>query len=268
MKLVRIAVPAVLLLAGCSRSSGPTGEPVDRMFDAGYERFISSAKAHKGGCEISLSAKGDGGSRSDGVETTVEVGDDGSYRLHLDNSFELVRVGSLTWQREKGGKFERVESGARSDLMRDDAIAGWRDALRPMRDRLKLTRAESTQLGERELEVYTISAEPGGGADGGVQVVEGKGAVALDAATGFPVKMSFEGSWEGPATPPAEGRVTWTVQKMECEVTELGGVEAITPAIPLPTVAPAATTAVKPAATPTPVPAAPRTTTKTKTKQK
>lgn len=263
MRLVRIAVPAALLIAGCSRANGPTGEPVDRMFDSSYERFISAAKAHKGGCEISLSAKGDGGTKTDGVETTVEVDDEGSYRLSLDNSFELVRVGSLTWQKEKAGKFERVESGARSDLMRDDAIAGWRDALRPMRERLKLTRAESSQLGERDIEVYTITAEPGGGADGGVQVVEGKGAVALDAATGFPVKLSFEGSWEGAATPPAEGRVTWTVQKMQCEVTDLGGVETVTPAIPLPT----ATSAVTTTATPTPVRAAPRTT-KTKPKQK
>lgn len=267
MKLVRIAVPAALLLAGCSRTSGPTGEPVDQMFDASYERFISAAKAHKGGCEISLSAKGDGGTKSDGVETTVEVDDEGSFRLSLDNKFEIVRVGSIAWQRQKGGKFERVESGARPDLMRDDAIAGFRDVLRPMRERLKLTRAESSQLGERDLEVYTIVAEPGGGADGGVQVVEGKGAVALDAATGFPVKLSFEGSWEGPATPPAEGRVTWTVQKMECEITDLGGIEAITPAIPLPTATPAATTAPKPTPTPTPVPSAPRTT-KTKLKQK
>lgn len=239
MKLARFAALAVaLLLAGCSRASGPTKEPVDKMFDAAYEKFISAAKAHKGGCEISMSAKGDGGKKTDGVQTTVEVDDEGSYRLDIDDSFELVRLGSIAWRREKGGKFVRVESGARPDLMRDDAIAGWRDVLRPMRERLTLTPAETTTLGERALEVYTIAAEPGGGADGGVTVVEGKGAVALDRETGFPVKLTFQGSWEGPATPPAEGRVTWTVETMKCEITELGGIEAITPAIPTPTAAP------------------------------
>ena len=257
---------AAVILGGCSRAHGPTGEPIDRMFDSSYEKFVSSAKAHKGGCEISMTAKGDGGTRSDGIESTVDVDDAGSFHLTLDGGFELVRVGSVAWQHEKGAKYEHVESGARPDLMRDDAISGWRDVLRPLREHLALERAETDELGDRSVEVYTIAAEPGGGADGGVQIASGKGAVGLDAITGFPVAFQFEGSWDAPATPPAEGRVTWTVEKIECKVTELGGVPAITPAIarPTPTPAPAATTAAAPAAspiatktpkaTPTPVP--------------
>jgi len=257
------------LTSGCSRAAGPTGEPVDRMFDSSYEKFISSARAHKGGCQIQLTAKGDGGTRSDGVDSTVEVDDVGSFHLSLDGAFELVRVGSIAWQHQKGAKFAHVESGARPDLLRDDAIAGWRDVLRPLREHLTLARAETDELGERSIEVYTITAEPGGGADGGAQVTSGKGAVGLDAITGFPVAFEFEGSWDAPATPPAEGRVTWSTEKMECKVTELGGVPAITPAIATPTPTPAATaatatpapsaTATKPPkATPTPVPTAGR----------
>lgn len=231
----RHLIIAALVSAGCSRAHGPAGEPIDKMFDSSYEKFISSAKAHRGGCEISMTAKGDGGSRSDGVQTQVEVDDAGSFHLTLDGEFELVRVGSVAWQHEKGTKFEHVESGARPDLMRDDAIAGWRDVLRPLREHLVLERAETDELGERTVEVFRISAEPGGGADGGVQIVSGKGAVGLDALTGFPVAFQFEGSWDAPATPPAEGRVTWTAETLECSVTELGGVPAITPAIATPT---------------------------------
>lgn len=251
---------AALLAAGCSRAHGPAGEPIDKMFDSSYEKFISSAKAHRGECEISMTAKGDGGSRSDGVQSQVEVDDAGSFHLTLDGEFELVRVGSVAWQHEKGAKFEHVESGARPDLMRDDAITGWRDVLRPLREHLVLERAETDELGDRTVEVFRISAEPGGGADGGVQIVSGKGAVGLDALTGFPVAFQFEGSWEAPATPPAEGRVTWTAETLECKVTELGGVPAITPAIAAPTPVPAATAVETkpPKATPTPVPSTSR----------
>ena len=60
MKLARLAALSSLfslLLAGCPQSTGPTKGPIDRMFDSSYEKFISAADAHKGGCEISLSAR-------------------------------------------------------------------------------------------------------------------------------------------------------------------------------------------------------------------
>lgn len=258
-----LATIAVVPFA-CSKASGPTGEPIDRMFETRYEKFISSAGAHTAMCETAISAKGDGGTKNDAIETSVEVDADGNFRLQLEGGLVVVRVGSVAWQREKDGKFERIESGARTDILRDDAIAGWRDVLAEMRDRMTLTRAETTTIGERQVDVYTISTEPGGGNDGGVQVVSGEGAVGLDAQTGFPVKLTYEGSWEGPATPPAEGRVTWTVEKLECtvEIPE-EALEAITPAIATPTPAAAATATADPAAspantkgkpTPTPVP--------------
>ena len=248
---VAVLAGVFVATAACSTSRGKDGKPVDRMFDANYEAFIADAKAHKGTCEISISARGDGGEQSNGLTTTVEVDDEGSFRVEREGAFELVRVGSVAWQRSAGGKFERIESGARSDLTRDDAIAAWRDVLAPLRERLDLAKQGSRKLGDRTIDEYAITAEAGGGADGGLQIVEAKGAVGLDAETGFPVSLTFEGAWEGPATPPAEGRVTWTVEKLACSVSELGGVPAITPAIATPTVAPT-TTPVKATATPKP----------------
>ena len=221
---------------GCSKSADPAeNDPATKMFEASYERFIASARGHAGGCEIALTATGDAGPRNDGLVSRVEIDDKGNYRLTIDDELELVQVGSVTWQRRGNDEFARIESGARADLLRDDAIAGWRDVLRPLRGRLTITPAGTRPFGERKVQAYAISGEPGGGADGGVQLVEATGTVELDAETGFPVTLKFEGAWEGPATPPAEGRVQWSTQKLECGVEALGGVPAITPAVPTPT---------------------------------
>lgn len=253
---ILLLAAACVAAAGCSRSGDPaTRTPLERMFDAPYEKFLFDAGAHEGTCEISLTAKGDAGTKTDGTATSIEVDAEGSYHV-TRGSFEMVRVGNIAWQRDGAdAKWERIEAGARKDLVRDDAIAGWRDVLAPLRERLSLTKTGTRTAGGRTIEEYDIVAETGGGADGGVQVVEGKGNVGLDEETGFPVAVVFEGSWEGPATAPAEGRVTWTAETLSCAIGEWGAVETITPAVATPT--PAASPAASPAAAkPTPKPAA------------
>ena len=241
---------SLLLAAGCSGRRSASGSPEDKLFESSYEAFVHAAGAHRGGCEIALTAKGDGGKKSDAMSTKVEVDEHGSYHIERDDGWELVRVGLVTWEREKGGKFERVETGARMDLARDDAMVAWRDVLRPMRDRISLKRTGSKKLGKRDLDTYDITVEAGGGADGGLSITEGKGTAELDAETGFPVTLTFEGTWESPATPPAEGRVTWTTEKLSCAITELGGVETIPPAIAPATPAPSPSPSPSPKATP------------------
>lgn len=252
MRALAFVVAACVAATGCSRTGGAgDGSPVERMFDAPYEKFLFEAGAHQGACEISITAKGNAGTQSDGTDTSIEVDAEGNYRLSRETSFEMVRVGNLLWQRAgSSAKWEAIEGGARGDLVRDDAIAGWRTVLAPLRDRITLKKTGTRTAGGRTIEEFDIVVEAGGGADGGVQALDGKGNVGLDQETGFPVSFAFEGSWEGPAMAPADGRVTWTADKLACAITEWGAVEAVTPAIAAPT--PAA-----PEATGSPTPAAP-----------
>ena len=123
---MRAAVAAsgiALLLAGCSEEAGPGADPVKRMFSAPYGGFIAAAGPHRSSCELALKAKGDGGKHADVLKTTVEVDEIGSFRILRGDSFELVHVGSIAWQRtEAKTPLKRMESGARPELLRDAGL--------------------------------------------------------------------------------------------------------------------------------------------------
>lgn len=230
-----IPLPAAGVLAllagavsGCRTQEGASRDPAVLMFDAPYQHFLTAAGAHSGACEVEITAKGDGGTKTDSLSTRVEVDPSGDYRVVRADGWEIVRVDSVSWQRpDARAKFERVDMGARSDLARDAAVAGWRPLLAPFRDRITLEHEKTRTLGDRNLDVYRIVAQPGGGADGGPQLENGEGRVEIDAATGFPVGFDFQGSWNAPAAPPGTGRVTFTVGKLTCGLAGFGEVAEI-----------------------------------------
>lgn len=215
-----------IVAAGCNSSAGVAADPLARAFETPYATFIAAAGAHKAGCEIEISAKGDAGRKTDSMELTVEVDDSGDYRIVRGDGHVTMRVGSIAWQGEKD--LARIEAGARPDLLRDSAAAGWRPILAPFRERFALSRAGSKKLGNRDVEVYSLAVDPGGGADGGPAISSGSGNVELDAKTGFPVGFSFEGEWEAPAPDADRGRVRYKAEKLVCGVAELGAVADIT----------------------------------------
>ncbi len=215
-----------LVVAGCNGSRGQAADPLARAFDASYAAFIASAGAHKAGCEVEISAKGDAGRKTDSFETTVEVDERGHYRVTRGDGRVTLRVGSLAWEGE-GDKLARIEAGARPDLTRDSAVAAWRPLLAPFRDRITLTKGAGKKLGDRDVEIYALSVEPGGGADGGPAISSGSGSLEIDAATGFPVGFSFEGEWEAPAPDAGRGRVRFKAEKLVCGVAGLGSVEEL-----------------------------------------
>lgn len=253
----------IVLLPGCSQESGPGTDPVKRMFESSYGAFVADAGAHRATCELALKAKGDGGKRNDAMKTLVEVDETGSFRIERDD-FELVHVGSIAWQRtDPKAPLKRTESGARPELLRDAAAAPWRALLEPFAERVKLERTGSKRLGDREVDVFAVALDAGGGADGGPTAEAGTGTVELDAVTGWPVAFTFEGGWEAAAPGGAvRGRVSYTVDTLACAVT-LGDVNKIEPpekvgpppvklaeaATPTPAASAAATAKPKPAPT-------------------
>ncbi len=224
---------AVLLLSGLAAGCGPSVGPADdlraQIFEVPYQSFIADAGGHRATCEIAVSARGEQGRLRDELSSAVEVDDAGNYRVRRGDGWETVRVGSISWQRPKGGGFARVESGARADLLRDAAAAGWRLVLAPVRSRLAFTRTGSKELGEREIEVYRVIGDPGGGGDGGAVLERGEGTVEVDARTGFPVSFRFRGAFSANAPTPAVGRVAYDVESIACSVTVLGGIAPIPP---------------------------------------
>jgi hypothetical protein len=264
-------VGAALLAAGCSGSGDKGADPVAKMFDSSYGVFADATGAQKGGCELAVKADGDVGKKKDSWKSTLELDGAGNVRVGRDGEWETVRVGGSTWQKSGDGKLEKVESGARADQLRDDAIAGWRPVLAPFRSRIHLKRTGSKSAGKREIETYELSGDAGGGSDGGPELGSLAGTVELDAATGFPVAIDAHGAWDAPAPERSQGRVAIDLDKLVCQVSA-EPVPTITPPVGAePAASPGAKPAAsaKPAATATPKPAAkPATKTPATTKHK
>lgn len=239
-------IAALLAIAGalgCSSSGPAADDPVSRLFENHYQEFVASAGAHHAGCDVAIRAKGDAGSKRDALTTSVDVDAQGGYRLVREDGSELIHVGLHAWSKSRDGKVEPRESGARSDLERDAAVAEWRTVLEPLRDRVRLKKTGSKKLGTRAVETWDLTLEPGGDKSG-PKVEKGSGKLETDVQTGFPVRMELTASWSADAPGGAQGRVNFEIEKMGCAVTELGKVQKVD--------APGETKATPVEATPTP----------------
>jgi len=247
--------------AGCGRHRGKGDDPATRMFESSYSAFIAEAGAQKAGCDVKLAAKGDAGKKKQSETTSVEVDDAGDVHV-VDGDVDTLRVGGETWETVgPDGKRTKLEAGDRADLVRDEAVVGWRTLLAPFRDRIKLAPAGSQKLGSRGVKLYDLSGQAGGGNDGGPKLDEIGGTVGLDEETGFPVSIDAHAKWDAPAPAGNQGRVDYDLSTLQCGVKALGGVPKMTDPDATPTPAPAATSA---AAAPTAKPAKPAATPKKK----
>ena len=230
-RLALVCAALAAVLAGCGSHGAGADDPVSRLFEDHYPEFVAAAKAHHAGCDLALSAKGTAGSKHDSLSTSVDVDANGSYRVVHDEGAELVRVGQRTWTRPKDGKAQALEAGAQADLARDAAVAEWRSVLEPLRSHVKLKAAGSGRLGSRPTEMYEISFDTSASGDA-PKVEKGAGKFELDEETGFPVKVDLTLVWTAKG---ADGtRVSYSLDKMGCAVTQLGAVAPIVPPEPIP----------------------------------
>lgn len=221
-----LAVAGAALLAGCNSNGSAPDDPVERLFSNHYQELVLAAGSHHAGCDLALAAKGPGGTKRDTLTTSVDVDKMGNYRLVHEDGSELIRVGLHTWQKDAEGAIAPIEAGANADLQRDTAAAEWRGLLAPIKDHVKLKATGSGTLGSRETTKYDLTFTPGGSGDG-PKVEKGAGKIEVDSETGVPVKVSLTASWSAPAPEGGAGRVEYSLEKMECAVTKLGGVEPI-----------------------------------------
>jgi hypothetical protein len=207
------------------------------MWQARYLNASDVLGAHHIRVQLEIEGQGPDGTTEEVLLEDLLVDKAGNYLVQRkahesDPPWELLCIGSQYFVTHPGGRIESLQPGMLGETTRQRVAEAWRSALDAFLADLVMTPADPSEMTTegRAVKVFQLAlrkqsakAQVGDTSKKVPQDLEGL--VALDAESGFPLSVTFTGSYSQQGG--GEEPVVITIKKFFFQITEFGKVPAL-----------------------------------------